>query len=257
MKNPIEKAPLDTIKEIGGADTLKEQPFDTLKEAGGGDTIKEQPFDTLKETGGGDTLKEQPFDTLKEIGGGDTLKEIGGGDTLKEQPFDTLKEQPFDTLKEFGEGTGVGDTLVEGIPQNPGGGVVQPAFQTRAGGVAGAQNFKPLVQDTIKELSTDHTFKELVNDTTIKEIIHDQTIKELVKEIPKEVAWEGTGVADSLVESIPDWGSVINPAINTGVVNPAAGALTPFVLATPHQASQGAVAQQLLAAQALQGRLGF
>jgi hypothetical protein len=48
-----------------------------------------------------------------------------------------------------------------------------------------------------------------------------------------------------------------NPGIPGGagpVVQPAAG-LSPFVLATPHQAPQGALAQQYLAAMAARGTL--
>ncbi len=284
----IKEQPFDTLKELGGegtgiADTLVEgigqpggdivQPvargaFDPTAAAMGGApqaaignvspqlTLKEQPSDTLK---------EQPFDTLKEIGGGDTIKEIGGGDTLKEQPFDTLKElgggdtlkeQPFDTLKELGgEGTGVADTLVEGIGQ-PGGDIGQPfaraamdpaAAQMAAGPQAAGLGLKPLGADTAKEVAGDHTLKEIIHDPKF--------IKEIVKEIAKEVAFEGTGPADTLVEGRPDFGIFTNPAVNPGL-NPGMGGV-PFVLATPHQASQGAVAQQMLAAQALAGRLGF
>ncbi len=284
----------DTIKEAAGEDTLKEQPFDTLKELGGdtlkelgggdtlkelggGDTLKEQPLDTLKELGGGDTFKETGGgdtlketgggDTFKETGGGDTIKEIGGGDTFKEGPSDTLKELTaetakegtFDTLKEFGEGTGIADTLVEGIGQ-PGGEVVNPAVQARmaaAGQVPGAAafgaNLKATGADTLKEMSFDHTLKELIGD--------HKFIKEIVKEVVKEVAFEGTGAADTLVEGRPDFGgfTTVEGRPDFGAQgNPFGGGFgVPFVLATPHQASQGAVAQQMLAAQALAGRIGF
>ena len=112
---------------------------------------------------------------------------------------------------------------------------------------------KPAALDTIKEmawgehtlkaLTYDHTLKELTVDQTLKEVTHDpKYIKEVVKEMAKEVAWD----------PIPDWGSTVtNPAITQ-----VAGGV-PFVLATPHQAPQGAVAQQMLAAQALAGRLGY
>lgn len=305
---------------------------------------KRPPFDTLKELPA-DTLKEQPFDTLKEI----------GHDTIKEQPFDTLKESPFDTLKELpgdggGPGTGIADTLVEGIPQ-PGGELVNPAMRTmqvQQSQIAKAapadykavvadkpvfkdiatdpltdksppldklpphdkfppadKHIKEIVKEVIKEVAWDgpgggggtwvenipnpgdiltnpalraaqapqaaqmahvgqsaqpqlkplahDTIKELAIDQTLKEVINDpKHFKEIVKEIAKEVAWEGTGPADTLVEGIGNWGDIVtNPAVQQ------AGGGVPFVLATPHQASQGAVAQQMLAAQALMGRLGY
>jgi hypothetical protein len=269
-EDTLKEQPFDTLKELGGGDTLKELGGgDTLKELGGGDTLKEQPFDTLKELGGGDTLKETAGgdtfketgggDTLKETGGGDTFKEIGGGDTLKELTAETVKEGTFDTLKEFGEGTGIADTLVEGVGQ-PGGEVVNPAVQARmaaAGQAPGAAafgaNLKTAGADTLKEMSFDHTLKELIND--------HKFIKEIVKEVVKEVAFEGTGAADTLVEGRPDFGgfTTVEGRPDFGAQgNPFGGGFgVPFVLATPHQASQGAVAQQMLAAQALAGRIGF
>lgn len=194
---------------------LKLPPIDTLKELPGDGTLKEAPWDTLKEVGGGDTLKEQPFDTLKEIGGGD--------------------------------GTGIADTLVE-VGGQPGGEAVNPAFQAQARMATGLSTgahpgLKAAAHDTLKELSFDHTLKELVQDP--------KHLKEIVKEVWKEVAWEGTGPGDTLVEGLPDWGSVL-----TQPAGPLAGGV-PFVLATPHQASQGAVAQQMLAAQAMAGRMGY
>jgi len=245
LKLPIEKPIItDTIKE-SPADTLKESPADTLKELPGDGTFKEMPFDTLKEIGGGDTLKEGPFDTLKEV---------GGADTLKETPFDTLKEGP-------GDGTGIADTLVEGVGQ-PGGEVVNPALRAGVGpaglspglsaGLAGTAGLKPAMTDTLKEAMIDQTLKEVINDPKF--------IKEAVKEVVKEVAFEGTGAMDTLVEGRPDFGGMTlvegRPDLGGILTNPALGG-TPFVLATPHQASMGAVAQQMLAAQAMAGRLGF
>ena len=63
----------------------------------------------------------------------------------------------------------------------------------------------------------------------------------------------GTGIADTLVET-PFPGGGGGP-----VVQPAFGAqgVAPFVLATPHQAPQGALAQQYLAAQMARGMLGL
>ena len=191
-------------------------------------------------------------------GGGDTFKE-GPSDTLKELTAETAKEGTFDTLKEFGEGTGIADTLVEGIGQ-PGGEVVNPAVQARmaaAGQVPGAAafgaNLKATGADTLKEMSFDHTLKELIGD--------HKFIKEIVKEVVKEVAFEGTGAADTLVEGRPDFGgfTTVEGRPDFGAQgNPFGGGFgVPFVLATPHQASQGAVAQQMLAAQALAGRIGF
>jgi hypothetical protein len=92
--------------------------------------------------------------------------------------------------------------------------------------------------DTLKETPFDTT-KEVPFDTR-KETIFD-TRKELIKEIPKEVAydtyWEQAG---------PDWGQVVNPAAGgPGFAGAAAGAgMQPFVMATPHHASQAAVAMQ-------------
>jgi hypothetical protein len=225
MKSPFEKLPpLD-----------KNPPFDTLKEIGGGDTIKEQPYDTLKEIGGGDTIKEQPFDTLKEIGGGDTVKETIS-DTLKETAGDqTLVEVPGSIMQP------------ELQPVERAAMSVQPQMAATAL-PANAQTLKELPAETIKEVPADQTYKEIIADHTIKEVIADHTHKEIIK----DVIGEGTGIADSLYEGRPD--------IPGGLTYPAAGGLVsgaPFVLATPHQASQGAVAQQMLAAQALQGRLGF
>ena len=286
----VKEGPWDTLKEIGGGDTIKELPFDTFKEVAGGegtgigDTLVEgigrpggelvnpafhamamqrqggQPFGgalTLKELPGDGTFKEGPIDTLKELAGDQTHKETVF-DTLKEPTSDTIKESAFDTLKEVagGEGTGVADSLIEaGFPQ-PGGELVNPAMQAQArmaahqfapqsmAAMGMQQNFKPVVHDSHKEIAFDQTLKELTND--------HKHIKEMIKEVPKEVAWEGTGAADSLVEGMPDWGSIFtNPA---NMQN--AGAI-PFVLATPHQAPQGAVAQQMLAAQALAGRMGY
>jgi len=248
FKNP----PFDTLKEPS-SDTLKEGVFDTLKEVGGPDTLKEvggpdtlkeaSGPDTLKEISGPDTLKEASGpDTLKEIGGSDTLKEIGGGDTRKEGTFDTLKEiGGSDTFKEsaggdtFKETTG-DQTLVE-QPELPGGGLGQfaqpramsPEQAMLAAGTVGGQQFATGMPPNL----------------TLKEVPFDQTFKE----IAKDVIMDGTGIMDSLVEGQPDIGQMVNPAIQQAGV--------PFVLATPHQASQGAVAQQMLAAQALQGRLGF
>ena len=286
----LKEGTFDTLKEIGGGDTIKELPFDTFKEVAGGegtgigDTLVEgigqpggelvnpafnamamqrqvgQQFGgalTLKELPGDGTFKEGTIDTLKELAGDQTHKETVF-DTLKELTGDTIKESPFDTLKEVagGEGTGVADSLIEGGFPQPGGELVNPAMQAQARMAANQfapqsmaamgmqQNFKPVFHDSHKEIAFDQTLKELTND--------HKHIKEMIKEVPKEVAWEGTGAADSLVEGMPDWGSIFtNPA---NMQN--AGAI-PFVLATPHQAPQGAVAQQMLAAQALAGRMGY
>ena len=286
----LKELPFDTLKETGGGDTLKELPFDTFKEVAGGegtgigDTLVEgigqpggelvnpafhamamqrqvgQQFGgalTLKELPGDGTFKQGPIDTLKELAGDRTHKETVF-DTLKELTGDTIKESPFDTLKEVagGEGTGVADSLIEGGFPQPGGELVNPAMQAQArmaahqfapqsmAAMGMQQNFKPVFHDSHKEIAFDQTLKELTND--------HKHIKEMIKEVPKEVAWEGTGAADTLVEGMPDWGSIFtNPA---NMQN--AGAI-PFVLATPHQAPQGAVAQQMLAAQALAGRMGY
>ena len=156
---PQDKVPqFDTLKEIGGGDTLKEQPFDTLKEiGGGGDTLKEQPFDTLKELGGGDTLKEEPFDTLKEL------------------IEDTFKEVGKDPLGDGGGGTGIADTLVErprrrfswrsGDPAASGGGNARrrprfgqvpgagqaPDIRYAQGDLGGGDTLKEQPFDTLKE----------------------------------------------------------------------------------------------------------
>ena len=255
--------------------------FDTLKEIGGGDTLKEQPFDTLKEIGGGgDTLKEQPFDTLKELGGGDTLKE-GPFDTLKELIEDTFKEVGKDPLGDGGGGTGIADTLVE-VPGGgfPGGPVIQPqaaaAMRADAPGLAkfpgqdkhptfdtlkelgGGDTLKEQPFDTLKELGGGDTLKEQPFDT-LKELGGGDTLKEgafdTLKEVGKDPLGDGgggTGIADTLVETpFPGGGGpVVQPAFGMQGV-------APFVLATPHQAPQGALAQQYLAAQMARGMVGL
>jgi hypothetical protein len=136
------------------------------------------------------------------------------------------------------------------VPGIPGGGVVQPQAQMQP---MQARALDPTAaQAAYKPLAGDHTLKEMTIDQTLKELAGDpKYIKEIVKEVPKEVAWDGTGFGgDTLVEGRPDWGQVVNPVVM-------AGGGVPFVLATPHQAGQGAVAQQMLAAQAMMGRLGY
>jgi hypothetical protein len=121
--------------------------------------------------------------------------------------------------------------------------IKDPIFDTRKEGVF----------DTLKEVPVD-TRKEVPFDTrkeSTKDPIFD-TRKELIKEIPKEVAydtqWEQGGI---------DWGQVVNPAAGLNAADPAAGlagaqamAMQPFVMATPHHASQAAIAMQPGAQQA-------
>jgi hypothetical protein len=75
-----------------------------------------------------------------------------------------------------------------------------------------------------------------------------------VKEVGKDPIGDGggTGIADTLVEG----GFPQNPGQPVFGGEMGLGA-APFVLATPHQAPQGALAQQYLAAQMARGTLGL
>jgi len=290
----LKEAPFETLKEPA-SDTLKEAPFETLKEPPS-DTLKEIAKDVIGDggsTGIADTLVEGipgiPGGGLMnpQFAAGDLSTRIGSATpqtaraaqftdqlTLKEVVHDTLKEQPFDTLKEVVADTwkeaiadtwketvadtlkeSAADTLVENIPGLPEAGIAQqravaaaqPAALSAGMQLTGLQH-KAAIAD-----QPGLTIKEIIMDPmTLKEIIADQwTYKELVKD-PITDPLQGTGIADSLAEgTFPGGGLTTQPGLA------GAAAMTPFVLATPHQAPQGALAQQYLAAMAARGGLGL
>jgi hypothetical protein len=297
IKSPFEtlkEPPYETLKEAP-SDTLKEAPFETLKEPPS-DTLKEIAKDVIGDggsTGIADTLVEGipgiPGGGLMnpQFAAGDLSTRIGSATpqtaraaqftdqlTLKEVVHDTLKEQPFDTLKEVVADTwkeaiadtwketvadtlkeSAADTLVENIPGLPEAGIAQqravaaaqPAALSAGMQLTGLQH-KAAIAD-----QPGLTIKEIIMDPmTLKEIIADQwTYKELVKD-PITDPLQGTGIADSLAEgTFPGGGLTTQPGLA------GAAAMTPFVLATPHQAPQGALAQQYLAAMAARGGLGL
>jgi hypothetical protein len=128
---------------------------------------------------------------------------------------------------------------------------------------------------TLKELIKDPTFdtrKELAKDPiwdTRKELAKDpvwDTYKEVVKEPIKEPIWDPPGTlwgdppGGTLQEGI-DWGDpsqgVVNPAVGVGQQfgqqytqqgmqqgMPQQGGMMPFIMATPHHASQAAIQMQ-------------
>lgn len=99
------------------------------------------------------------------------------------------------------------------------------AFASAGGALAG-----------IRTLVTDYiTRKELIKDP-IKDPPYD-TLKELIKDpIRKEVAKDPINDPLTRVENVFDPNPEIDPAMEAG--------LTPFIMATPHHASQAAVAMQ-------------
>jgi hypothetical protein len=99
-------------------------------------------------------------------------------------------------------------------------------------GVGAIGGFRTMVSDYL-------TRKELIKDP-LKDPIKDptfDTLKELIKDpIRKEVAKDPINDPITRVENIFDPNPEIDPAMEAG--------LTPFIMATPHHASQAAVAMQ-------------
>ena len=139
-------------------------------------------------------------------------------------------------------------------------------------GKATLRPLKPVVKDVIKDIIKDiihdhkRPWKDIIKDPirdTIKELPKDP-IRDTFKEIPKDPIrdtwWEthkqpfadpldptGTGVADSAVEQPGgfDPGSIVNPAVGMGGMAMQGGDMTPFIMATPHQAPDFLVSQQM------------
>lgn len=121
---------------------------------------------------------------------------------------------------------------------------------------------KDPIRDTLKELPKDpirDTFKEVPKDP-----IRD-TFKEIPKDPIRDTWWEtnkqpfadpidptGTGIADTAVEqpgAFDPGGAVVNPAAgfgqDLGAMAAMGGDMTPFIMATPHQAPDFLVSQQM------------
>jgi hypothetical protein len=120
---------------------------------------------------------------------------------------------------------------------------------------------KDPIQDTYKEVSKDpirDTYKEVRKDLT-KDIRKDPIFDPAGTLVWDQIDPGGTGIADTAAENIGQWDpsqGVVNPAAGMAGAGFGQGDMTPFIMATQHQAPDYMVGQQMGAQPGMQAAFG-